>query len=125
MTLQLSPQTTGSASVEDFNTTSLMYTFSAGSPAGDVLNNSVEVFMDGVVEGTEEFAVVLEVLSKGFAVNISTLVAVVSIEDSPSDSKLSYVTSSVVCVYHNNSLVNFYECEYCGQLSLVSMQSFI
>ena len=89
---------TGSADFSDFNSSSLSYTFEAGSVAGHTVCSSVGVTMDGIVENREDFTVVLSVTAQDVPVNITGGRAMVFIEDSTMDSEfITIISSSHIC----------------------------
>lgn len=70
------------ADTSDFNSSSLVYTFGAGSRSGDTECNMVVITGDNIVEETEQFSVELHGNPDDHAVIINRSTALILIEDS-------------------------------------------
>ena len=87
--------TMDTADTRDFNSSSLVYMFVSGSVAGSIVCNAVDISSDGVVEDRERFLVELQGNPEDSAINITSSLAEIFIEDSTSDCKLKLTLSNL------------------------------
>lgn len=87
ITLELFPTVNGTADLNDFNSSALMYTFMPGSVAGTFLCKDIGIARDGIVEDIEDFSVLLRSSPEVSDVNIQQAIKVISILNFPLDSK--------------------------------------
>lgn len=92
--LELLPTADGTASLRDFDNSSLILIFLSGSVAGTSLCEDIEITRDGIVEDTENFSASLRINPEVSDVNIIQANAAISIRDSPLNSKSSVAISA-------------------------------
>ena len=85
--LSLTLITTGTASLRDFNNSTLLYTFVSGSNSTTLLCEAIDITRDNIVEGIEDFTVILRVVSPDQDVNITQDTATITITDSQLNSE--------------------------------------
>ena len=78
---------TSTASSDDFDDTSLTYTFESGAITGDSHCRTIQIAQDGIVERTERFLATLRPSAPAQDVRIREEEAQIVIEDSPFDRK--------------------------------------